>query len=326
MIKLISIVGPTASGKTALGVYLAKKFNGEIVSADSRQVYKFMDIGTGKDLKEYGKVKYHCIDIVDPNSNFNLAKYIKYTKPVIEKIAKKDRLPFFVGGTGLYINAITENYSLNKEKINKGHRKELEDKSKLELQKIVSSIFKKNKIKNCLNNSDWNNPYRLIRFIEKNELEYKRDTKNNKEYNNLIIGINPDKKTIKEKIEKRLDVRLEKEDMLKEVWNLHYKHNTPWKKIISFGLEYKFIGSFLKNNKKYFLQNKNLLNIEILEKSTLKSDYKKMKDDLKSKIIYFSKKQMTWFNKNKNIVWLSGDKKDIYKNAEKLVKKFIKSK
>lgn len=326
MIKLISIVGPTASGKTALGIYLAKKFNGEIISADSRQVFKFMDIGTGKDLKEYEKVKYHCIDIVNPTINFNLAKYVKYTKPVIEKVYKKNKFPFLVGGTGLYINAITENYKLNKEKVDKNYRKELESKTKLELQKIVASILKKNKIENPLNNSDWNNPYRLIRFIEKNKSGYKKDTKDNKEYKNLIIGINPNKEIIKEKISKRLNVRFENEDMLKEVWNLHYKHSVSWKKIISFGLEYKFIGSFLKNNKKYFLKNKTLLNIEQLQKSELKNEYLKMKDGLNNEIVYFAKKQMTWFNKNKNIVWLSGDKKDIYKNAENLVKNFIGSK
>jgi len=97
--KLIAIVGPTASGKTALGVYLAKKFNGEIISADSRQVYKFMNIGTGKDLKEYDNIKYYCIDLIEPTSNFNLAKYVKYAKQAISKIQNKNKIPFLVGGT-----------------------------------------------------------------------------------------------------------------------------------------------------------------------------------------------------------------------------------
>ena len=143
MIKLISIVGPTASGKTALGVYLAKKFNGEIISADSRQVFKHMDIGTGKDLKEYDKVKYYCIDIVDPKTNFNLAKYLKYANNAIKKITKKNNLPFLVGGTGLYINALTENYNLNNQKVDKNYRDFLSQKTKQELQKNVLEICKK---------------------------------------------------------------------------------------------------------------------------------------------------------------------------------------
>lgn len=321
--KLIAIVGPTASGKTALGVYLAKKFNGEIISADSRQVYKFMNIGTGKDLKEYDNIKYYCIDLIEPTSNFNLAKYVKYAKQAISKIQNKNKIPFLVGGTGLYINAIVENYDLNREKIDIKLRKELELKTKRQLQKIVLNICKKNKIKNPLNNSDWNNPYRLIRFIEKNKNKYSKDKKNDKQYDTLIIGIKPDKTIMQEKIKKRLDARLEDEDMLKEIWDLHYKHHVTWKRIISFGLEHRFIGQFLKDNRKYFLKDKKLLNINNLEKSELKDEYIKMKQGLEKEITHFAKKQMTWFKKNKDIIWLTGDKKEIYKTANKLVKKFI---
>ena len=127
-----------------------------------------------------------------------------------------------------------------------------------------------------LNNSDWNNPYRLIRFIEKNKLGYKKDNKLDKKFNNLIIGIKPEKEIIKEKIRKRLEVRLNQENMIEEVWNLHNKYNVSWKKILSFGLEYENIGAFLKNNKKYF-KNKKLLDPKHLEKSILKDDYLLMK-------------------------------------------------
>ena len=111
--KLISIVGPTSSGKTSLAVKMANIFNGEIISADSRQVYKYMDIGTGKDLEEYGKIKYHCIDLINPNSDFNLAKYLRKAKKAINTINNNKKLPILTGGTGLYINSNRKSTSLN---------------------------------------------------------------------------------------------------------------------------------------------------------------------------------------------------------------------
>lgn len=321
MTKLISIVGPTSSGKTGLAVYLAKKFSGEIVSADSRQVYKYMDIGTGKDLKEYGKIKYHCIDVADPKSNFNLVKYLKKANKSIQNINKNNKIPFLVGGTGLYINAVVENYELKEEELDKKERERLESLEKTKLQKLVLSICKKNKVEMPLNNSDWNNPYRLIRFIEKNKNEYQKDKKSQNKYINLIIGIKTEKDILEKRIEKRLNIRLEKEKMLQEIWDLNHKHNVPWKKIISFGLEYKNVGLFLKNNKAYFEKLKSI-NYKNIKSTKIKTEYSKMKENLKNESINYAKKQMTWFNKNKNIIWIENDK-NIYKNTEIIVKKFL---
>ena len=161
--KLIVILGPTASGKTKLAVELARVFNGEIVSADSRQVYKGMDIGTGKDLDEYDNVPYHLIDICEPTEQFSLAQYQKFAYQAIDDIIMRGKIPFLVGGTGLYIQAVIDGYDLSEIKPNEKLRKKLEKKSLEKLQHLI----KKNKIE--LNKSDFGNKRRLIRILEKIE-------------------------------------------------------------------------------------------------------------------------------------------------------------
>ena len=162
--KVIVILGPTASGKTAVGVKLAKALKGEIVSADSRQVYRGMDVGTGKDLAEYGKIPYHLIDVADPQEIFDLAQYQKLAFEAINDILRRGKLPIVAGGSGLYLQALVDGYQLSTVKPDAKLRAGLEQKTLAELQKILA---KQNKIFFAkLNNSDRNNKRRLIRYIE----------------------------------------------------------------------------------------------------------------------------------------------------------------
>lgn len=297
-IIMIYIVGPTSSGKTALAVHIASIFNCEIISADSRQVYKFMDIGTGKDLKEYGNIKYHCIDIVDPKTEFNLAKYIKKANKAEQEIIKNNKIPLVVGGTGLYINTLSQGYKIQSEKIDTELRKKLTSLSKQELQNIID----KNYPIHQLNNSDWNNPHRLIRYIERSkchpQVSHIYDTNNN-----LILGILVDKETLKKRIHKRIVDRIEKEGMIEEINSLHYKYNVSWKRLESFGLEYKFISQYIRKNTITLEQTINLL-------ATATNQY--------------AKRQITWFKKTPGIIWVDGNNKEnLYKETEKLIKEYL---
>ncbi len=311
--KIIVILGTTASGKTTLGVDLAYQLNGEVISADSRQVYKGMDIGTGKDLCEYkikdkktGKVKdipYHLIDVVSPKTRFDLAKYQKLTYKSIDDILERGKLPLIVGGTGQYIQAVVEDFKLSKNKPNKELRDELE---KLDVNKIFEQLKKINlKFAERLNNSDKNNKRRLIRYIEvlKNEegdFEFKKSKKHPK-YEFLIIGLTWPKEILSERIYKRLIERLEKEDMVGEVERLHKEDKVTWKRLEEFGLEYKFISKYLKK--------------EIT--------YDEMVEKLNIAIRQFTKKQKSWFKRwekqGAEINWVKDQSE-----ANKLIKEFLK--
>jgi len=157
--KIIVVLGPTASGKTKLGVDLALHFNGEIISADSRQVYKYMDIGTGKDLSEYKDVPYHLLDVVHPNTKFHLAKYQILAFKAIDDILKRGKTPIIVGGSGLYLQAVVDNYNLSKTKPDSKLRNRLETATVQELFLKLEKI--NSKFANKLNNSDRNNKRRL---------------------------------------------------------------------------------------------------------------------------------------------------------------------
>lgn len=313
--KVIVILGPTACGKTKLAVKLADFFNGEIVSADSRQVYQGMDIGTGKDLAEYiickkerGKIKkinipYHLIDIINPKKQFNLADYQKLTYKAIDDILKRGKIPFLVGGTGLYLQAITDGLILPEAKPNRKLRKKLE---KLSLAQLLIRL-KKLDPKTC-EIIDKKNKRRLIRAIEIclgadtsfSELKNKA----NPRYQPLILGISFSKEILDQRIDKRLKERLA-QGMVEEVKNLHQK-GLSWKRLEQFGLEYKFIA--------YCLQGK--------------LSYKEMAEKLKIAICQFAKRQMTWFKGfakrspvGNEIIWISS-----YSEAKKLISDFFKKK
>jgi tRNA dimethylallyltransferase len=307
--KIICIVGPTASGKTGLAVKLAYFLQGEIISADSRQVYKYMDIGTGKDLDEYRlKIKnkkinipYHLINIAHPNTLFDLAKYVNKAKIAINDIQKRKGVPVITGGTGLYVQALVDGYDLSPVKPDKELRKELEDKTvKQLLAQLKRTDFKKF---NGLNNSEQNNKRRLIRYIEiaknRGRGKGKRKKEENKSRPNfLVIGAYQDREILKKLIKRRLLERLEKEDMIGEVKRLHRDHRVSWQRLIDFGLEYKYIALHLRGE----------------------LDYTEMVDKLYTAICQFAKRQMSWYRRwekqGQKIYWINN-----YKEAKIVINK-----
>ncbi|MDP3043478.1 MAG: tRNA (adenosine(37)-N6)-dimethylallyltransferase MiaA [bacterium] len=324
--KIIVILGPTASGKTGLGVKLAYKFNGEIVSADSRQVYKGMDAGTGKDLDEYMlkipnpksqipnkfkiqnskikkykiiKILYYLIDIVSPKTEFNAAKYQKLAYEAIDDILSRGKLPILVGGTGLYLQAVVDGYNLSRVKPDKVLRAKLEKKNADRLFALLKKI--NHKFAGKLNESDRKNKRRLIRYLEIASLrrETPGDAKKNNKYGALLIGVSRSREILYKRIYKRLVERLEKEDMIGEVERLR-EEGVSWKRLESFGLEYKYISLYLRK----------------------KLTYDEMVEKLNTAIRQFAKKQITWFKRWER----QGEKINWVKNraeAEMLIKKFI---
>lgn len=294
--KVLVILGTTSAGKTSLGVKLATEFNGEIISADSRQVYKGMDIGTGKDLKEYKvdgkKIKYHLIDVVSPKTEFDLAKYQKLALKAIKDVLSRGKLPTIVGGSGLYLQAIVDNYKLSSVKPNLEKRVALEKSSAaelfIELEKLKPEFAAR------LNNSDKNNKRRLIRYIEiagQDEINSVKKTKNKIDsaqkvspYDFLLIGLEWPDDVLRERILGRLHDRLEKEGMIKEIERLH-EEGVSWERLISFGLEYKFVSRYL------------------LEET----DYDTMVEKLGTALYRFAKRQKTWFRRwekqGRKITW-----------------------
>ena len=241
--KIIVILGPTASGKTKLAVELAVKFNGEIVSADSRQVYKGMDIGTGKDLSDY-TVPYHLIDVASPKLRFDLAKFQKAAFAAIDDILKRGRVPILAGGSGLYLQAVIDNYRLSDIKSNLALRKKLEKLNAGELFKKLERLAPKMAAK--LNNSDKNNKRRLIRYLEIiGQDENFKSRSGKKKYDALLIGVKFGNDTLKQRIFKRLLERFKEQNMIGEAENLHGR-GLGWKKLEEFGLDYQFIALYLQ--------------------------------------------------------------------------------
>ena len=300
---LIVILGPTACGKTKLAVQLAKKFNGEIVSADSRQVYHGLNIGTGKDLNEYNlpgkKIPYHLIDVVDPKKSFSLAEYQKKAYQAINEILERKKLPFLVGGTGFYIKAITEGTILSSAKPDHNLRKELESMSNEYRLRILKKLDPE-----ILEQIDTANPRRVIRAIEickqTNQKLSKFQAKSQKNtrprYAALILGLTYPIDEIRKRIKKRLEERL-KQGLIEEVQELH-KNGLSWKRLIDFGLEYRYISYFLKKEIPYDAMLERL----IIANGQL------------------AKKQMTWFKKDTQVKWIHDEKE-----AEKLIDEHISS-
>lgn len=301
--KVVVILGPTGSGKTALGVKLASEFNGEIISADSRQVYRGMDIGTGKDLAEYKigrkQIPYHLIDIISPNTKFNLARYQKLAVKAITDILGRGHLPIIVGGTGLYLQAVVDNYQLAAVKSDTKKRDALELLGAPALFKKLTIL--KPKFAAKLNNSDKNNARRLARYLEISALKENPETgKKKSPFEFLVLGIDVDDETMRAKITRRLDKRLQTEGMVQEVERLRGE-GVSYKRLISFGLEYKFISHFLQG----------------------KLNSSEMYDKLLTAIYRFAKKQKTWFRRwekqDRQIEWVKDEKA-----AAKKIIKFLK--
>ncbi|MCX6738293.1 MAG: tRNA (adenosine(37)-N6)-dimethylallyltransferase MiaA [Candidatus Parcubacteria bacterium] len=290
--KILVIVGPTSSGKSDLAVQLAKKFNGEIISADSRQVYKGMNIGTGKiTKKEMLGIPHHLLDVASPKKRFTVTQYVKKAEKVIKEIQKKGKLPIICGGTGFYIQALIDGITIPEVKPDWILRKKLEKKT---AEQLFSKLKKLDPQR--AKNIDKNNKRRLIRAIEI-VLKTKKPIpllKKWKKYNVLILGIKTEKTELDKKIKNRLLKRLD-QGMINEVKKIR-KSGLSWKRIEEFGLEYRMVAFYLQN----------------------KINYEEMIEKLGKEIQQYSKRQMTWFKKDKRIVWVENKK-----TAELLIKKFI---
>ncbi|MBU4204834.1 tRNA (adenosine(37)-N6)-dimethylallyltransferase MiaA [Patescibacteria group bacterium] len=303
--KIVVILGPTSSGKTDLSIKLAlrlnsgqakKKFgiNGaEIVSADSRQVYKGMDIGTGKiTKKEMQGIPHYLLGVVSPKKRFDVAQFKELANKAIDKIFKKNKIPFIVGGTGFYIQAIVDGISIPEVKPDWKLRKKLEKKTLSELYKMLQKLDPRRAM-----DIDKNNPRRLIRALEivlKSKSPIPPLRPKNPNFKALFLGVKRDKKELKKLIEKRLLKRLEA-GMIDEVKKLH-RSGVSWKRLEEFGLEYRFVAQYLQNKLKY----------------------DEMVSRLQKEIEHYAKRQMTWFKRDKRIKWVKNSQE-----VEKLVRGFL---
>lgn len=313
MKKILIILGPTATGKTDLALKLAKKFNGELVSADSRQVYRGLDIGTGKlplrqaQGKQVKKGKYYwkineikiwMYDVVSPKKQYNVAEYVKEVGKIVEQIISKGKLPIIVGGTGLYLKVLLEGLPNLKIPIDLNLRRKLSqlslEKLQVKLQELASAKWDK------LNNSDRNNKRRLLRsveiaymypYINKSQIsniKYQKD-------NILKIGLTTPRSILNKLIDARVLFHLN-QGMVEEAVELHHQ-GLSFKRMHELGLEYAVLADYLvdKINKEQLIEN------------------------LKTKIHQYAKRQMTWFKKEKNVVWFDVTAQNYYLKVEKLV-------
>lgn len=291
-IPLIIIVGPTASGKSDLAVKLAKKFNGEIISADSRQVYQELNIGTGKITgKEMHEISHHLLDIADPKKQLSVADFKIRAEEAIKDIRKRNKIPIIVGGTGFWIDSLVYDFSIPRVPQHSKLRKKLEKKSAAELLAILKKLDPKR-----AKTIEQKNPRRIIRAIEITKaLGSVPKLKKSKKYNTLWIGISPKKDELKKRIHKRLLLRLN-QGMVAEARRMK-RNKIPWKRFYELGLEYRFLADFLqkKITKKEF--------VEQLEKA----------------INQYARRQMVWFKRNKEIHWVKNKKEAIM-----LVKYYLK--
>lgn len=274
--KMITILGPTASGKTSVAAALALRTGGEIISADSRQVYRCMDIGTGKDLADYTigdvHIPYHLIDIAEPGTKYNLFQYQQDFHTAYNDIRSRGKLPILCGGTGLYIEAVLGGYSLSPVPQNQKLRESLEGKSLDQLTQMLVELKQKNG-SNMHNRTDVDTAQRAIRAIEIEtyNLEHPTPERQMPPVDSLVIGINIDRELRREKITRRLKARLE-EGMCDEIRSLIDGGVNP-DDLIYYGLEYKFVTEYVVG----------------------KTSYEDMFRQLEIAIHQFAKRQMTWF-------------------------------
>jgi tRNA dimethylallyltransferase len=292
--KLIVILGPTASGKSKLAIKLSKKFNGEIINADSRQVYKGMDIGTAKPTKKEMKgIPHYLLDVASPKRKFTVAQYRKLALRAIEKIQKKGKIPFLVGGTWFYIRAIVDGLVIPEVPPDWKLRKKLEKKSPRELYKILKKLDPER-----AKTIEKENKRRLIRAIEICKKIGKVPPLKFEPlpYPVLILGIKIDKKKLMERIKKRFFEWLKK-GLIAEVKKLR-KMGLSFKRIEEFGMHYREVAKYLKGK---------ISKEEMIENSI-------------REIQNYAKKQMNWFKRDKRVNWVLN-----YKEAEILVKEYLKN-
>jgi tRNA dimethylallyltransferase len=271
MNKIIVVCGPTATGKSDYAVTLAKQINGEIISADSRQVYRGLDIGSGKITKREMKgVPHHLLDVADPKRVFSVAQFQKKAATIIKDIVKRGKTPIICGGTGFYIDAVVYNSTFPEVKPNAQLRKKLEKETvetlAKQLKKLDPRRYKTIELKNKV---------RLIRAIEiATALGKVPKLVRKPQYDVEWIYLDFPDDVLKKRIHDRLLKRM-KQGMVKEVQNLHEKHNVSWKRLESFGLEYRYLSFYLQK----------------------KVSKHEMLQQLESEIWRFAKRQRTWFKK-----------------------------
>ncbi len=300
--NLIVILGPTASGKTRLAARLSYDLNGEIISADSRQVYRNMNIGTGKDLSEYVvngcHIPYHLIDVVSPENEFNLFDYQKKFYEIFCHIQSRQGFPILVGGSGLYLESVICGYDMPEAPVIESVRNVLAGKTNKELQNILQELKPQ-----LHNRTDLEDRERLIRAIE---IEWARNAEHpirqeKPVVDAAIFGVQWERSALRMRITNRLEERL-KQGMIEEVSNLHAA-GLSWSKLEHFGLEYRFISQYLQK----------------------KITFETMKDSLNTAIHQFAKRQETWFRRmeKKGIViyWI---KNDDYASLKEGVARLIK--
>ena len=301
--KAVAITGPTACGKTAFAVRLARAFNGEIVSADSRQVYKGLDIGSGKDLAEYSAggepVPYHLIDVVEPGGEFNLSGYLKLASSALHGIARRGRLPLLAGGTPLYVDALLKGYKLPGGPSEAAFRDGLAAQDAGSIAEMLKKAGEDSTLGDC---GEASNRARLMRRLELATDRHEGSGAPLKPFEAdwLAIGIRFDRSEIHSRIERRLDSRLA-EGMLDEVRLLH-EAGTSWERLEWFGLEYRYVSMHLQG----------------------RMPFQEMRDSLLIKIRQFAKRQDSWFRKMEReglqIHWFNPSS---FEEASALLKSFL---
>src|SRR3989344_5992448 len=295
--KVLVILGQTATGKSNLAVKIAKQIGGEIISADSRQVYKGLDLGTGKiTKKEMEGVPHHLLNVANPRKSFSVAEYKKLAEEKIEEILKRGKTPIIAGGTGLYIKSIVDNISFPEVPPNETLRKKLKKSSAKKLFALLKKIDPRR-----AQTIESKNPRRLIRAIEIAKalgrvpnLEASLPSK----YKILQIGLKLPPEVLKKKIKERLKKRL-RAGMAIELHNLR-KKGVPWKRFRELGFDQKYIALYLQN----------------------KISQKEMLEKLLNKNWQYAKRQWTWFKRDKKIIWIDPTRKSDLKKLEIEIKKF----
>jgi len=300
--KIICIVGPTASGKSDLAIEVAKVFNGEIISADSRQVYKGMDIGSNKvpiTKKEDGlyseNIQHHLINVANPKEQFTVIDFKKLAQKAIKKIKERNHLPIIAGGTGFYIDALVYDLNIPEVAPHPEIRKRLGKKSK---EKLYKKLKKKDPKR--AEEIHPNNKQRIVRALEIIEVTGKPVPKNDyskSPYNPLFIGLKINRNNLKKRLKKRLIKRLDK-GLSEEIKTLH-KNGVSWKRLESFGLEYRYSAQYLQDK---------ISKEEMIERIVTES-------------YQYATRQMTWFKRNKSIHWIKYQEKN---KATKLIQNFLK--
>lgn len=309
--KAVVVLGPTACGKTKLAVRLALEFNGEIISADSRQVYRYLNLGSGKDLADYQfflkkggrrrrvRVPYHLIDVVSPKIQFNLAQYQKLATQAFDDVLSRGRLPFLVGGSGLYLDAMIYNYQLPKNQKSAAAIKKYRQKlNQLSLSQLLTKLKKIDPDAYLV--IDKKNRRRVTRALEiyyqTGQPKSKQINQRFPDYDFLVLGVKFPLSEIYQRIDQRLDARL-RLGLIAEVKKLR-QTGISWRRLDELGLEYRYISYYLRGR---------------LDKQT-------MKNELRLAIHRFAKRQLTWFKRHPEIIWCEN-----LSSSRQLIKRFLEN-